>query len=49
MNVPSALTEHSFPYAYVQSPMWECVEGGVTTSMHVDMKVVQMVVHCGAT
>lgn len=49
MNVPSALTRGSFPYAYETSPKWECEEGGVMTSMHVDMKVVQMAVHCGAT
>lgn len=47
MNVPSALTRGSFPYAYTKSPTWECEEGGVMASMHVDMKVVQMAVLCG--
>lgn len=46
MNVPSALTRGSFPYAYAERPMWECDEGGVMTIMHVAMKVVQMAIYC---
>lgn len=49
MDVSSALTRGSFPYAYVESAMWECEVGGVMSPMHVDMKAIQMAVHCGVT
>lgn len=42
MNISNALTRATFAYAYTESPMWECEVGGVTTSVHVCMKVVQM-------